>query len=353
MTGVRIVGLAGAEPSRLGEALVAAGVDVGDTEPDAVIVAIDLSCDVGDEERELLAAQSAPTAIVACGVERHPDWPETTARARDALDPDRALALFAVSAADGRGVDDLADWCRAPDTAAPAPARRTPTPVVALADPVRVAAGPQRSDRMSGLRAGIAAARTETATAVRESVQSLAVTADRACADVRDGRAFGAWLIESIGVIASTAEAGLDERLNHVRRTATLGLPGVDPGDIAPEPPMRPASPPPHRNGSGEDAVVLLLGAAGGFGAGRMLVAPLVDGWLLGGVVTAVVGVAVAAWIVGVRRTAAARASLRRWTADTVSLARTSMEHRLIARVTAVEAHVSREIWNRTGPRRV
>ncbi|MDR2281537.1 MAG: hypothetical protein LBE07_11895 [Gordonia sp. (in: high G+C Gram-positive bacteria)] len=358
MTGVLILGLAGAEPDRLAELLRESGVEVTTRGCRAAIVAVDLSSDVGSEERAMLdrlAGDAVPTALVAGGVDRHPDWPEAMARAREELDPGHDLAVFAVSTGDGGGVEALVAWCAHPDTGPPALRPEAPTPVVRLGEPARRSPGPPRSDRLAGLRAGVTAARTETVTAARESVQALAVAADRACGVLgrRDAAAYASWLTDSISRVEISAEAELDNRLHQVRRVATIGLTGVDAGQMVSEPALRPPPPPVQRTTGGEDAVVLLLGVSAGFGIGRMLVAPLVDGSFLGGLVTAAVGLAIAAWIVGVRRTASVRAALRRWTADTIGLSRTALEHRLVARVGIVEAHVSREIWNRMPPRRV
>ncbi|WP_353108082.1 hypothetical protein [Gordonia sp. (in: high G+C Gram-positive bacteria)] len=358
MTGVLILALAGAEPDRLADLLRKSGVEVATEGYGAAIVAVDLSSDIGFEERAMLdrlASEAVPTALVAGGVQRNPDWPEAMARAREELDPERHLAVFAVATDDGGGVEALVAWCMQPDTGPPVRRPDTPTPVVRLDGSARRSSGPPRADRLAGLRAGVAAARTETVTAARESVQALAVAADRACGTLgrRDAAVYTAWLTDSISTVELSAEAELDDRLHQVRRVATIGLTGVDAGQMASEPALRPPPPPLHRTAGGEDAVVLLLGVSAGFGIGRMLVAPIVDGWFLGGLVTAAVGLAIAAWIVGVRRTAAVRAALRRWTADTVGLSRTALEHRLVARVGTVEAHVSREIWNRMPSRRV
>ena len=358
MSGVLILGLAGAEPDRLAELLRESGAEVTTEDYRAAIVAVDLSSDVGSEEHAILdrlACEAVPTALVAGGVQRHPDWPEAMARAREELDPERHLAVFAVDTGDGGGVEALVAWCTQPDTGPPFLGHDAPTPVVRLDEPVKRSSGPPRSDRLAGLRAGAAAARTEAVTAARESVQTLAVAADRACGVLgrRDAASYTAWLTDSISTVEVSAEAELDDRLHHVRRVATIGLTGVDAGQMVSEPAVRPPPPPVHRAAGGEDAVVLLLGVSAGFGIGRMLVTPIVDGWFLGGLVTAAVGLAIAAWIVGVRRTASARAALRRWTADTIGLSRTALEHRLVARVGTVEAHVSREIWNRMPSRRV
>ncbi len=366
MTGVAVAGI-GAD--RLADLIVARGVDVDTTGCHAAILVIDPTSDVGSEEFEALdssADDAVPTALVICDAERDPDWPAAAARAREALDPDRRLALFAVSVADGAGVDDLVEWCGHPDTGPPvrgarsSPTAMRPLPAVASSAAPSSAAprsepGPGRSERLTGLRAGLAAARTEAVTAARESAQALAVSADQACSRVRrrDNDAYCAWVVESLDAVSAVAETTLDERIRHVRRVAAIGLPGMDTADVPVGPVAASIQAPPRRSGGAEDALVLLLGVTAGFGAGRMLVAPIVEGWFLGGVVTAAVGLLLAAWVVGVRRTAGARTALRRWTVDTVGLSRTALEHRLVARVAAVEAHAGREIWNRTAARRV
>ncbi|MFC3242072.1 hypothetical protein ACFOJ6_06640 [Gordonia humi] len=313
----------------------------------------------GDEEYELLgelADLATPTALVMTRVDRYPDWPGTAARLRDAVDPGRRLAVFAVSSTGG-GVDDLADWCATADTDASVPVR-PPTPVTRLGPAVRpapLASGPSRADRLTGLRAGVAAARTDALTAARESLQSLAVRADRVCSGLRpaDVDAYIGWVTGAVAAVETTIDARLADRLDKVRSVASAGLPDEAAVDVRPVPAVVSAPAPPERRPSAEDAVVLLFGVSAGFGAGRVLVAPMVQwaglGWA-GAVLTAATGLAVAAWIVGVRRTAATRTALRKWTSDIVVLRRTALEHRLIARIGLTEAGVGRAPWNRRRP---
>lgn len=357
--GPAVVGTAGADPEGLADAV---GGSVGQSDADPVLIALDLSCDPGVEERELvdaLADRGASTALVATRVDRYPDWPDLVARARGVLDPDRRLALFAVSADTGVGLDDLMQWCAAVEPGDSVPVRR-PTAVVALAPAAEhrdTVPGPTRADRLSGVRAGVSAARGDVVTATREAFQHLAVTAERACGSVRrrDVGEYVQWLSDAVDGLDSAAQALLTDRLDRIRAVAALGR--DEPADVSqPAPPAgRSVPPPPERRPTAEDTVVLLFGVTAGFGVGRVLVTPMAQlaglGWF-GAVVTAATGLAVAAWVVGVRRTTAARAALRRWTADTVTLSRTAAEHRLASRVNAVEVGFGRQSWNRTaGPR--
>ncbi|WP_132992474.1 hypothetical protein [Gordonia zhaorongruii] len=402
---VAVVGMPGAEPDRLAEALNRHGLDTSaswvrhrdrwsvPTDRACVVVALDVSADAGDEEMRLLhdlAAGDRPVALVATCVDRIPEWPHAVARSREVLDPGKRLALFAVavdgadqgeSGADG-GVSDLAEWVRRaePGTHVPeltaleppfpgesalgVPGAPTPvvrTPVVSTSPDAVSPRGTSRGNRLSGLRAGLTAARADAVTATREVLQALAVTADRACSemDPRHAAAYTDWLRRAVGMVGESADRMLAARLEQVRAAAVLGL-GTGsaraehsvPALPAPGAPL-PAAP--SGRAAGEDAVVLLLGATAGLGAGRMVVAPMAEwaglGWI-GTVLTVFTGVVLAAWIVGVRRAAAARTALKRWTTDTITMSRTGMEHRLAARLGAAEAHVSREIWTRTQQRR-
>lgn len=364
--GAHVVGSVGADPDGLAMAL--ADVERAGQEGRWAVVAVDLSCSSGAEERAILAElaeRGVPTALVATRVERYPDWPDLVAKARAALDPTRSLAVFAVSVRTGGGLDDLRQWCATVESgqSVPGPER---TEVVSLG-PMRPAsrhsggrlpAGPSRADRLTGIRAGVATARADVVTAARETLQTLAVTADRACTRVRrrDVDAYARWLCAAVVAVDGAADSLLTDRLDRVRTVASLG--SAEPG--GPQAPnSRPTgavAPPPERRLNAEDAVMLLFGVTAGFGAGRVLVSPMVQ-WaglgLTGAVLTALTGLAAAAWVVGVRRTASTRAALRRWTADTVTLRRTALEHRLAAQSSEVEAAVGRQAWNRTPARNV
>ncbi|WP_420041713.1 hypothetical protein [Gordonia sp. MP11Mi] len=354
-----VLGTLGGDPEGLATAIG------GDADADPVgcraVVVLDLSCEPGAEERELLTALAAggtSAALVATRVERYPDWPGLAERARDILDPDRRLAMFAVSVETGGGLDDLRQWCSTATAGSSVPTRQ-PTEVVALT-PAESRRAPQRTpsraDRLTGVRAGVSTARADVVTATREAFQGLAVTAERACGSLRlrDVDAYTRWLSTTVATVDAVAQSLLTDRLDRLRAVAALG---TDETAGQQQPPTSGAvPPPPERRPSAEDTVVLLFGVTAGFGVGRMLVTPMVQwaglGWA-GAVLTALTGLAVAAWIVGVRRTASTRAALRRWTADTVSLSRTAAEHRLAARLSAVEVGLGRQTWNRMPARRV
>ncbi|MCF8569249.1 hypothetical protein L5G32_03070 [Gordonia sp. HY002] len=379
---VHVVGVVGADPDGLAAALGGTSSGWGTVrdrgtarERDAagrcVVVALDLSCEPGAEERDLLADladRGVSTALVATRVDRYPDWPDLVARARVILDPDRRLALFAVSVETGGGLDDVRRWFAGVEPGESTPVR-PPTEVVTLGTTRcaggamrRPPVGPSRADRLTGVRAGVSAARADVVTAARESIQGLAVTADRECARVRrrDVDEYTQWLSDAMAAVDVAADALLAERLDRVRAVAALGSPEIGgPRPSSPHVRARTSgavAPPPERRPNAEDAVMLLFGVTAGFGAGRVLVSPMAQwaglGWT-GTALTALTGLAVAAWIVGVRRTASTRTALRRWTADTVTLRRTALEHRLAAQLSDVEAAVGREAWNRTPARNV
>lgn len=89
-----------------------------------------------------------------------------------------------------------------------------------------------------------------------------------------------------------------------------------------------------------------------GFGVGRMMLAPALEWAGLGvaGIVLALLaGLALAAWLVSVRRSTANRARMQRWATELITTRRAELENRIGAQLGAAEAQFSREIWNRTG----
>ncbi|MFC0316429.1 hypothetical protein ACFQNE_00185 [Gordonia phosphorivorans] len=326
---------------------------------EVAVLAVDLSCAVGGlEERRLaeLRAAGVPIALVGVGAGQDRTWPARLAQARDTLDPAHRLPVFAV-ALGLSGASDVALWCRAPGPAVagvaePAtPRRSAPEP-----EPGPLAAA-TRAERMAGARIGFAALRAQLAGNVRAGAHELsrAVGESGARLSGRDAADLQAWLHAALLRYRDRIDDELAAGIEHIRAAALLGLPDVEP---APVPRGRPATtmaPPvaqaPRRRFAADDAVVLALGASAGLGLGRVSVVPLVQWAGLGAagtVLTVLAGLAVAAGVVAVRRSAAARTARNQAAAEAVAAARSTLEHAVAAGLGAAEAHLSRELWNRT-----
>lgn len=96
-----------------------------------------------------------------------------------------------------------------------------------------------------------------------------------------------------------------------------------------------------------EDHLVIALGASGGFGLGRLLVAPLAllrafDYAIMP--VSLLLGAAVASWVVRARRRLADGAHLRQWVADTLVDARAQLEQRVATALVDVEERLTDEV---------
>ena len=371
-----IAGTAGADPAGLAAALAAAGlreeIVVAGSPADAAaqaarartaVLAIDSSMPACEEEDLLLAELAAaglPTALVACRVDAFPAWPKALAETRRRLDPQHGLPVFATSAAlaiasgSASGVPELARWCRdrADGEAVPrAPAR---TESGQRAQPPSESVALIRADRLAGLRAGIVASRAEAI----ESLRAATSDVHRCVPDASAAPGFTDWLPSLLDALEHRVMDHFAQRLDQVRAAAVGGLAG---GSSPPSPPepfgngMR-VVPQPQGGRRTEDVMVLLLGASMGFGIGRMVIAPTLQ-WaglgIAGTVLTLLGGVALAAWVMSVRRASADRARLERWAAEVIASRRLGMEHRIGTRAGAAEAQFTREVWNRTRPARV
>ncbi|KXT57309.1 hypothetical protein ACE11G_01175 [Gordonia sp. PS3] len=376
-----IAGTAGADPAGLAAALAAAGLReeilVAGSPADAAsqaarartaVLAIDSSMPACEEEDLLLAELAAaglPTALVACRVDAFPAWPKALAETRRRLDPQRGLPVFATSAAlasasgSASGVPELARWCR--DRAdgeavprAPARAENGQAESGQRAQPPSESVALIRADRLAGLRAGIVASRAEAI----ESLRAATSDVHRCVPDASAAPGFTDWLPSLLDALEHRVMDHFAQRLDQVRAAAVGGLAG---GSSPPSPPEPFGNgtrvvPRPQGGRRTEDVMVLLLGASMGFGIGRMVIAPTLQ-WaglgIAGTVLTLLGGVALAAWVVSVRRASADRARLERWAAEVIASRRLGMEHRIGTRAGAAEAQFTREVWNRTRPARV
>ncbi|GAC58741.1 hypothetical protein GOHSU_47_00270, partial [Gordonia hirsuta DSM 44140 = NBRC 16056] len=208
-------------------------------------------------------------------------------------------------------------------------------------------------ERLAGARAGFAELRGRLSGLLRTGARQLDTSAASSCErlSAAEAPAFEAWLQAALADYLRRISRELAEGTDQVRSAALAGIcPPPEASSPAPEitaavPPVEPRS----RRPSAEDLVVLALGASAGLGLGRVTVGPLVS-WAgmgaIGTVITVLAGLAVAGWVVTVRRQGARRSALRRAAAENVAATRAAAEHAVAAGLGAAEAQLSRELWN-------
>ncbi|QHD87577.1 hypothetical protein GR168_20955 [Gordonia sp. JH63] len=353
----------------------------------AAVVVVDPSSSVGEEERllvEQLRAQVGIVAIVCTKIDAFWEWPRTVRAHRAVLDPFATLPLFGVSsvaalegAVDESGIDALVEWLR----------ETTDAPGVLRAERARLAAGlgavehllgaptggvdeaasaqaavddllatrrelvaardRGRPDRLAAVRAGLARVRSQTSAELHAGVRDLAASA-AGHAPAADS-AYGAWARTGWAALADGVRRRADERVDAVRSTALVGL------DAEPSADENWPAVPLHtersrgraRRAGAEDALVVVLGASTGLGVGRLVVAPMESVQTLQWVsmpLALILGVAVAAWVIRVRRSAAERSDREARTAELLAEARATLDHQLALRVTAAETRIAGQI---------
>ena len=343
------IGVAGPSAEDLSECVSGVAIGEGDEIPDDIdvgLLALDLTEAPGSAERahlQGLLAAGVPVALVACRTENDDQWRASLSHARRELDPDRVIPLFAVATARAdegaeSGLDELLGWCAEPD---PPPVRsvvaRAPSPDPGTAARVR-------AQRMAGARAGFAEVRADTATRLRAGAHELATLAEQACDGLRavDLPVLDDWLRTQLDHYVHQVRCTLDDALDHVRVT-TVPSASAEPV-VLPSAVVAPI--PAARTVSGEDLVVLLLGASAGLGLGRVAVSPLAA-WAglgtAGTVLTVVVGLALAATVVGIRRTSSLRTAARRHCSDAIGHCRAAVDHAAVAAIGSAEARLFRE----------
>ena len=364
-----------------------------DPHPAVAILVVDPSAAVGEEEVALLAAlrrEAGVVAVVCNKIDVYWDWPTMLRRIRSVLDPAGRLPLFGVTAtAGGTGIAALTEWLTTV-TSAPAGTRYrlrqsgvalaavdaagTPPPdeSVRLRDlgeqRRRTVAGRDRgrAERYAAARIEFASARAEVIEELGATVRSLATAADARCDRVErhEVPAYRKWLDAQL-----VSAAGRFDEVSVARLTeaAAVSLAGIGPRlNVAP-PAVRAVSPPAGRGVStppvtmagprrgAEDALFALLGVSTGFGVGRAIAAGVsaIGGGSMGAgsavawaltPLTVVTGLAIALWVIGVRRTSAARTQLRAATASALAELRATCERLVVARSSALELEVTGHI---------
>lgn len=226
-----------------------------------------------------------------------------------------------------------------------------------------------RVDRLAAVRTGLARTRSRSLADAQQSARSLTAEALRRCADVRAGdvEAHAAWLRQAVADMAAGVEQRTTERLDETASSAQIGLDGGDGADAdaasaghAGDTGALAAAP--HRaegtgagqtqrplptGRRGEDALLVLIGASTGLGIGRLVVAPMASVHTLQWIsmpLTLVLGVAVAIWVIRVRRASVHRGELRTWSAEVITDARTRLERDIGLRVTTAESQMTGRI---------
>ncbi len=361
-----------------------------DPHPAVAILVVDPSAAVGEEEVALLAAlrrEAGVVAVVCNKIDVYWDWPMMLRRIRSVLDPAGRLPLFGVAATAGGTA--LTEWLTTV-TSAPAGTRYrlrqsgvalaavdaagTPPPdeSVRLRDlgeqRRRTVAGRDRgrAERYAAARIEFASARAEVIEELGATVRSLTAAADARCDRVErhEVPAYRKWLDAQL---ASAAGRFAEASVARLTEAAAVSLAGIGPRlNVAP-PAVRAVSPPAGRGVStppvtmagprrgAEDALFALLGVSTGFGVGRAIAAGVsaIGGGSMGAgsavawaltPLTVVTGLAIALWVIGVRRTSAARTQLRAATASALAELRATCERLVVARSSALELEVTGHI---------
>lgn len=393
-SGVLVVGTDGVGVRTLVEAcrVLAPDLDIvartpGSAPAGAALVVVDPSSSVGDEERllvERMRAQVGTVAVVCTKIDAFWEWPRTVRAHRSALDPFATLPLFGVSAVaalggavDESGVEALVEWLReatgAPDglrderarlgagggavehllrsaradAADEAAARTDAEELLAIRRRLLATRDRGRTDRLAAVRAGLSRVRSQSSAELHAAVRDLAATAaDRA--PVAD-REYGTWVRTGWADLADRIRCRADERVDAVRATALVGL-DAEPAQDDPWPAVdldteRPSNR--ARRAGAEDALLVVIGASTGLGVGRLVVAPMASVQTLQWIsmpLALLLGVAVAAWVIRVRRTAVTRSERVARTAELLAEARTALDHQLALRVTAAETRIAGQI---------
>ncbi len=348
--------------------------------PAVALLVVDPSSGAGEEETQLLAAlrrEAGVVAVVCNKIDAYWDWPTALRRIRSVLDPAGRLPLFAVAATSGTGIGGLTGWLTAVTSSSGRVRRRVRQAGVALAaadaagaPPLddrtgrlgdlterrrRIVAGRDRgrTERLAAARFECAAARSEVLDELGVTIRTLAAAAEARCDGIgaHEVPVYRAWLDTQLASAVIHIDRAVAARFTEAAAVSLAGLgsaPVVAAGAarVVSTAPVTAAGP---RRGA-EDAVFGLLGVSTGFGVGRAVASgasamgagPAV-GWALTPL-TVVVGLAIAVWVIGVRRTSAVRAQVRTVTATALAELRITCERHVAARSTSTELEVAGQI---------
>ena len=321
---------------------------------DVVLVAVDLICPIRPDDMEAIVALAGqlPVAVVLVRAERYPDFAHTADTITTQLrEHDIAAPLLW---APGRGSHAAAAGLDAPDGAgallraarerarrggrgmsgvipggasAPQDAARKAREAQATLDWLQRARTESVTARSAVLRQQSHAARVGLQALVSRQLRELATDAKNALA--ASGRGELEHSIESINSASAKVSRLLSE---HARAEATqlrrrhLGSDGDAPAETSAQLRLRFSRPPVHR---GEEAIMLLMGAAGGAGLGRLVAVPFGGSWAAMALIIPLAlaaGAALGSLGVRARRVAALRSHLTAATVEHFAALRSEIE---------------------------
>lgn len=380
-TGVRTLVRACAEADS-GVPVAVGDVSDAGTDVTVALLVVDPTSSVGDEECALLddlLTRVGTVAVVCTKIDAFWEWPRILRAQRALLDPDRRLPIFAVSspaalggAADESGVPALLAWVTeqldAPSGiggGTPVRRRVDDAATVQMCDDevekltrrrrmLLTSRDRGRADRLAAARSELGRVRSQSLADVAAGSRALAAAATDRCARISAGGVddYVSWFTGRTAELSERIDRAVDERIDEVRAVTLAGVDGGPGGSdrtatAEPPPDARPARPVPTGRRGAEDALVVLIGASTGLGIGRLVVAPMASFHTVQWIsmpLTLVLGVAIAAWVVRVRRTAALRTEMRGWSTDALAEARARLDHRVTLRVAAAEPQLTGQI---------
>lgn len=338
------------------------------------LLIVDPSSGVSDVEVAAvrrLRDRASLVAVVCNKIDAYWDWPTLLKVNRGIVDPDGRMPIFAVSAAAAlagyrteSGFDELIEWLQDQVDGPARPERlesleaerHLDTLISGLAaergDPAAdllteradaVASRDRgRSDRLAAVRGGAnqirAAGVTELEVAARDLSTDAAARASALCrSDTQD---FEQWLAARLTDLRDRAQERFDDARGALAARALLGLEAVGPAPAHTPLPISMPPVPPRRRGV-EEALLVAFGASAGLGLGRLLVMPLSAVDTLQWVampLTLLLGAAIAAGLVRLRRLSALRTSMAGWAGEAIVTMRGRIEQDVSRQVLAAES---------------
>ncbi|MDV7999697.1 hypothetical protein [Rhodococcus sp. IEGM 1408] len=341
-------------------------VDAGpDDRPDAAVLVVDAVCPIRPDDLEVARGVAAriPLAVAlagragSCTPEALSETVDvTTRRLTDAGvsapvrvvgsdDPTAPAALLAIL--------DAATPTATPTTSPTISTGSRPAPATATVDWLLARRTEAITSRSHSLRQDVQALRMEVVQDLHRSMRDLGSRAREELSAAPRSRVGG--LVRALASDADAAVAGTISRAHRradslVARHLGVAAPAT-PRIPAPTGGITPGRPP--RN-LAEEALVMMMGAAGGTGVGRMLLSPLAQ---IPGVATAVIplallcGVALGWTTVSVRRTQALRTHTVAVVTERLGALRAEVEQSLGARILAAESSITDGFAHDPGPR--
>ncbi|WP_067884515.1 hypothetical protein [Nocardia vaccinii] len=208
-----------------------------------------------------------------------------------------------------------------------------------------------RTQAMAALRNRMHLARMDLLHDVGARIRALNATArsDLDRLGRRGTKTYPAELQQSVNQLTGELDAVLAHRLDELSRQLEAAT-GPTP-DAPARPPVPRTDPPPRlgpdpepRHRGVEDHLMIALGASGGFGLGRLAVAPLTLVPALNYAtipVTLLLGAAVAYWVVRARGHIADRAHMRQWVSDALVNVKAQLEQRMSTALVEAESQLT------------